>query len=123
MGNRQDNFLLISGKCKDLELLTNQTALARTLNNLPSLIGMRALREPIISEAPNNPGLEGYVPIDTSNITISTYTQEQKVVACIHSCREFEWEIALNYLKKEYSLTDPRFLFFDESHLRGENGK
>src|SRR3989338_8060746 len=83
-----DFFLIYVGLGSENRFLT-KPLLKKILRRLPPMMGMTAIRAPLVSEAKNNPGLEGYIPIDTSNITISTYTTgKPRVVACIHSCRE-----------------------------------
>jgi len=116
-----DKFLLIKGVCVDEKLLTDKILLSEILRNLPSVINMNPIREPIISQAKNNPGLEGYVPIDESNITISTYTNDVKFVACVHSCKDFDSQKILDYLKKKFQCKDIRFLSCHESDFRGVN--
>src|SRR4051812_27461657 len=91
-----DIFLLISGLTKNSDLLTNEAHLLAVLSQMPGLIGMNALCEPFIIVASNNPGLEGYVPIDMSNITISTYTENPRVLVCVHSCQTFNTEVVLD---------------------------
>lgn len=108
--DKGDQFLLCTGFCLNTKILTDKSFLKSIFKNLPQIIGMNAIREPIISEAKNNPGLEGYVPVDTSNITISTYANNPRFVACVHSCNEFDYEKVLAYLKKKYDCSDMKFL-------------
>ena len=113
-----DMFLLISGNTLRHEKLTDQKFLYKVLKNLPLLIGMNTIRKPLVSVANNNPGLEGYVPIDESNITISTYTNAPRIVACIHSCNEFDAQKVVNYLKKEFVCSEIKFLIIRESDFK-----
>lgn len=113
--NNNDSFLLLSGFCPDTRLLTNQKLLYNILGMLPELIDMKSIRKPIISIAEGNPGLEGYIPIDTSNITISTYTKNPRIVACVYSCKEFNHEKVLDYLKEKYNCSNMKFLYCHES--------
>ena len=70
--------------------------------------------------ANNNPGLEGYVPIDQSNITISTYTNRPIFVASIHSCSQFDYKAILAYLKNVYQPKSLRYKYITETDLKGE---
>ena len=116
--NNGDKFLLVEGICLDETLLTDESLLTNTLLNLPPVIDMRPIREPIVSKAKNNPGLEGYVPIDESNITISTYTNNPRLVACIHSCKDFDSERVIDYLKKQYPCLGIKIFSCYESEFR-----
>jgi len=112
---RGDPFLLITGDCSNPKLLTDKVFLSNILKNLPKIIGMNAIRKPIISKAKNAPGLEGYVPIDVSNITISTYIDNPRFVACIHSCKDFDCNKVLDYFKKKFNSKNIKFLHLHES--------
>ncbi len=112
--SKGDSFLLVTGTCEDVEMLVNEEYLFSILKELPQKIGMKALLEPKITIARNNPGLEGYIPIDTSNITISTYTNH-RIVACIHSCNDFKYSDILNFLKEKYGCSEMKYLYFRES--------
>ncbi len=120
VSDKGDKFLLVKGVCLDEALLTNESLLADALRNLPSVINMNPIREPIISRAKNNPGLEGYVPIDESNITISTYTNDPRFVACIHSCKDFDSQKVIEYIKKQYQCKKIEYLSCHESDFRGK---
>lgn len=113
--NAKDSFLLCTGFCVDKKILTDKIFLSDILKSLPKIIGMNMIRKPLISEAKNAPGLEGYVPIDVSNITISTYIDNPKFVACIHSCKEFDYKSVIDYLKNKFRCRDMKFLYFHES--------
>ena len=115
--SKGDQFLLCTGFCPDSRLLTDKSLLKSVLKNLPQIIGMNAIREPIVSEAKNNPGLEGYVPIDASNITISTYTNNPRIVASVHSCNEFDYKKVIDYLKEKYDCS-VKFLSLRESEFK-----
>jgi S-adenosylmethionine/arginine decarboxylase-like enzyme len=113
-----DFFLLLVGKSLDINLLEDEELLSEILRLLPIEINMKPIREPIISGAIGNPGLEGYVPIDTSNITISTYTETKRLVVCIHSCKEFDYMKVISIFRKKYQLQDLHFLKLDESKFQ-----
>lgn len=116
--DKGDSFLLVTGTCEDVEMLVNEEYLFSILKELPQKIGMKALLEPKITIAKNNPGLEGYIPIDMSNITISTYTNNHRIVACIHSCKDFKYDDILNYLKENFRCSKMNYLFCQESDFR-----
>ena len=113
-----DVFLLVSGCVRARGRLTDASDLRAILRELPPLVGMRALHEPVVHVATNNPGLEGYVPIDLSNITVSTYTNPPRVVACIHSCQGFEVEAALDFIKNAFACDVIRSAIVREGDLK-----
>lgn len=113
-----DVFLLASGFTEDSKLLRDEAHLRAVLCRMPGLIGMNFLRDPLITIASNNPGLEGYVPIDLSNITISTYTDNPRVVLCVHSCQHFNAEVVLNFVRESFRCKEIRSLFAAEVEFR-----
>lgn len=120
MKYNNDIFLLITGYYKDVNLSTNQELLYNVLKKLPGKIGMNAIIKPVISEAGNTSGLEGYVsgyvPVDISNITISTYPN--RIVACVHSCKDFNPKKVLDFLKESYGCYDTKSLCCHESDFK-----
>jgi len=119
--NPGDAFLLITGEVESIKLLTDKQLLRETLQSLPNIIHMNTITEPIISEAANNPGLEGYIAIDESNITISTYTDTPRFVACIHSCNDFNYTKVTTFLKKQFQCKKINLLYVHESDFKNEN--
>jgi len=103
-----DRFLLASGRTLAKARLSDAKLLRLALSKMAGLIGMKPLRQPVVTRAYGNPGLEGYVPIDASNITISTYTREPRVVLCVHSCRSFDIAELLEYLRECFECVEIR---------------
>jgi S-adenosylmethionine/arginine decarboxylase-like enzyme len=103
MNDEGDFFLLASGRTQAEEKLVDESHLRNVLRKIPSLIEMSAIFEPVVHVATNNPGLEGYVPIDLSNITVSTYTDPPRVVVCVHSCQQFATQPVLDYIKQAFA--------------------
>ncbi len=115
-----DAFLLVTGDSPNLDLLIDTTLLSNVLKTLPTAVNMHALIEPIITEAYANPGLEGYVAIDASKITISTYTINPRFVADVHSCNDFDYHSVLAYLKRKFCSRNIAFLYCHESDFKSE---
>ncbi len=115
--NHGDVFLLVRGSGVELSKLVDKQFLYRVLEGLPNAIGMQPIQPPLVLEAHNNPGLEGYVPIDASNITISTYTQQPRFVAAIHSCREFPADAMLAHLQEIFGATEITYRYILESEF------
>lgn len=112
-----DVFLLLAGVVDSPDTILDEGLLLELLATLPAEIGMNALSEPIIAVARGNPGLEGYVPIDMSNITVSTYDNNNRVVACIHSCREFDFTKALSIFRQFYQCSKIQYRLVLETDL------
>ena len=70
----EDAVLIAVGHSNGANRLNSRWLLRKVLREVVNTIDMRIIKGPIVSEAENNPGLEGYAAIDKSNITISTYT-------------------------------------------------
>ena len=105
-----DVFLLGCGETDRHDLLTDEAHLSSVLRRLVEAIAMRAINEPIVTKAESNPGLEGYIPIDLSNITISTYLNPSRVVFCIHSCTRFETRTVIELIAQAYETEQIRSL-------------
>jgi hypothetical protein len=116
-----ETFLLFIGVCEDAGLLMDQGLLGAVLMRLPELVGMQIIREPVVGIARGNPGLEGYVPIDTSNITLSTYTCGNRIVGCIHSCRRFDIDPILTYIRNQYVCTRLAYKLVSENEMAGDS--
>ena len=110
-----DLFLLLTARCSDESLLTDENSLIALLGTLVDAIDMKPLQTPYVCAAVNNPGLEAYVPIDASNITISTYTIHPRMVICIHSCRRFSSVAVISVLTEIYGCYEIKHCLCRES--------
>jgi S-adenosylmethionine/arginine decarboxylase-like enzyme len=73
----------------------------RILSELPGLIGMKILAGPYIVEGvPENPGWTGFVIIDKSHISIHTFYEGNRISIDIFSCKTFDEEVVIRYLKE-----------------------
>lgn len=78
------------------------------LLNLPGIIGMRRLTQPYVmyydgGEAKDDYGVTGIVIIATSHISIHTYPHDKTFFLDIFSCKEFDKEKALAFVRKTFS--------------------
>jgi S-adenosylmethionine/arginine decarboxylase-like enzyme len=110
-----DCFLLATGYLPDANSLVDKDFLYRVLEELPKKIQMNTIQKPTVLEATNNPGLEGYVPIDESNITISTYTNHPRFVACVHSCSDFNYQDVLKFLMESFQTNKITYSYLHEA--------
>ncbi len=86
------------------EVLNDVEGLKKFLNDLPPLIDMHALTQPmVIAGVPENPGITGFVIIDYSHISAHTFTNNGEALVDIFSCKPYEQETAvkatLDYFK------------------------
>ena len=73
----------------------------RILSELPALIGMKVLAGPYVVEGfPENPGWTGFVIIDKSHISIHTFNEGNGVSVDVFSCKTFDEEVVVRYLKE-----------------------
>ena len=79
----------------------------RILMELPSLIGMSILSGPYVVEGvPENPGWTGFVIIDKSHISVHTFTETNTVSIDVYSCKSFDAEKVVAYLKDVISFRE-----------------
>ncbi len=77
------------------------------LLNLPKIIGMQRLTMPYVlsydgADKPNDYGVTGVVIIATSHISIHTYPHDRTFFLDIFSCKGFDQEKALAYIRKTF---------------------
>ena len=73
----------------------------RILLGLPPRINMHILLGPfVVRGEPENPGWTGFVIIDKSHIAIHTFQETNSVAVDIFSCKPFDSETVLEYLKE-----------------------
>ena len=76
------------------------------LRELPSRIDMNILAGPYVVEGvPHNPGWTGFVIIDKSHISIHTFDEGNLVSIDVFSCKPFDAEQALSYIRSQICLT------------------
>jgi S-adenosylmethionine decarboxylase len=82
----------------------DRSTVERVLRELPRLIGMNILLGPYVVEGvPENPGWTGFVIIDKSHISVHTFTETDTVSIDVYSCKPFNSEKAVAYLKDAIS--------------------
>ena len=76
--------------------LDDEQGLDKFLRELPGIIGMKVLKEPVIVKGiPENPGVTGFVIIDFSHISCHTFTKFHKANVDIFSCKEYSQDVAV----------------------------
>jgi S-adenosylmethionine decarboxylase len=75
--------------------------LTEILSGLPSEIDMKILAGPmVVRGAEENPGWTGFVIIDKSHIAIHAFDEGSRVSIDVFSCKPFEGERALRYIRE-----------------------
>ncbi len=103
--NTKRYHIIIDVSGVDNKILNDQEGLKNFLNELPGLIDMHTLTEPLVVQGiPENPGLSGFVIIDYSHISIHTFTGNSEALVDIFSCKPYEQETAVNATLKYFQV-------------------
>jgi len=90
-----------------IELITkreiNETLVKDFLNQIVKELELRTSGNPIIYKSgegkPQNQGVEGFVPLIDSGITINAWAESGLISIFLHTCKEFSEEKALKFIK------------------------
>ena len=112
----------------DEKTLSDPEKIYELLEKLPEIIGMRKIDVPRVYKIPPNPrtfdkgGITGYVPIQESHIAIHTFRGERFVSLDIFSCRQFDPNTVLDYIKKVFkpNKIDSRLIMRGERFTKNE---
>lgn len=105
----------------DYDSLNSIDTTVKVLNKLVEIAGMHKLMEPyVVNASPNTAvggkdpgGNSGFVIIQESHISIHTFAKRGFVTIDIYSCKEFETQEIIKYLKEEYNPKDVDLLKLD----------
>ena len=104
------NHLIIDAVNVAPELIYNKKLIKQILKELPLKINMHTLTRPkVIKATPkvwDTGGLTGFIILNESNISIHTYPNEGKFYLDIFSCKEFDINTAVDYLKDKLKFTN-----------------
>src|SRR5690348_6033564 len=89
------------------EALDSRDLVEKILNELPEVIGMKKLIDPVVLFAEGNDkrdpgGWTGFVVIQESHISIHTFVKRGFVTADVYTCKDFDPQIAIDYLKNVF---------------------
>jgi S-adenosylmethionine decarboxylase len=92
-------------------VLSDANTLYRILDELPARIHMTKMTLPYIVFTPGNNekdpgGWSGFVIIQESHISLHTFARRRFVTIDVYSCKDFDTEAAIAYLKKEFRSDD-----------------
>lgn len=104
--------LTIDGYGGSVEKLNDSALLLKCLNELPEMIDMKKLAEPVVYKAEGgNPkdsgGYSGFVVIETSHISCHTFPFRRFVSIDVYTCQnEINKEFVEKYFKDAFELQD-----------------
>ncbi len=104
--------ITIDGYGGDEKLLNDKQVVFNCLNDLPGLLGMNKLSEPVIYFAEGNDskdpgGWTGVVTIQESHISIHTFPKRGFVSADVYTCQNgMDTDFILDFFKKQFDLED-----------------
>ena len=90
--------------------LSNTGDLTDFLSTFPSIIDMNVISEPQVKEYRGAKiedwGLSGFVLIAESHISVHTFPEKQFVNVDIFSCKQFDVEVSLEIVKKQFRINE-----------------
>ncbi|HKS70976.1 MAG TPA: adenosylmethionine decarboxylase [Ktedonobacterales bacterium] len=102
--------LIIDGSRCDTKKLADRTLVEQVLNDYPAAIGMTKIGGPYMFEYqapdPAYSGVSGIVVIAESHIAIHTFPELDYFTMDIFSCKNFDHELAIEYIKKAFDVRE-----------------
>lgn len=104
--NRRFHIILDAFNCK-LEALEDKAKVEEVIREIARLCGMTIAHGPVVIEGVlENPGVTGFAIIDFSHISIHTFTSDLEVCIDIFSCKPFDTDGLIDYVKLQFGLED-----------------
>ncbi|MBP6855015.1 MAG: adenosylmethionine decarboxylase [Candidatus Pacebacteria bacterium] len=110
--NHFGEHVTLDGYGGDEELLNSKDVVLSCLKNLPTLLDMHILAEPVVYFAKGNDdkdpgGWSGFVVIEESHISIHTFPKRGFVSIDVYTCKNgMDQKYIEDYFIKEFKLTD-----------------
>ena len=99
---------LIDGIGINPKILDDERFIKSILTELPKIVDMHTLaRAKVIRATPkewDTGGITGFIILSESNISIHTYPEEGKFYLDLFSCKEFDVEKEVSYLKDKFGM-------------------
>jgi S-adenosylmethionine decarboxylase len=97
-----------------VEVLEDANLVYHILDDLPEAIGMHKLIKPYVVFTDGNDkkdpgGWSGFVIIQESHISLHTFIKRRFVTVDVYSCREFDVDKAIAYLKEKFKTDDVEY--------------
>lgn len=100
------NHLIMDCFNCDSDILANKKEISKILAELPEIIDMRKISRPLVlyhkAKRKSESGITGTIILAESNITIHTYPGKKFVSIDVYSCKEFNIDSTLQYLRKKF---------------------
>ncbi len=102
----------VDGYGGEEKLLNDEKIVTSCLNDLPGLLGMKKLSNPVVYFAKGNDtkdpgGWTGIVVIEESHISIHTFPKRGFVSADVYTCKNgMDGEYIIQYFKEKFNLKD-----------------
>ncbi|HLD89261.1 MAG TPA: S-adenosylmethionine decarboxylase [Candidatus Nanoarchaeia archaeon] len=110
LGDEGGVHLIINAKKCNLRKLNDMQFIYNLLDTLPGKIGMNKLTLPyLVRGADYDPGITGFLIIETSHVSIHTFTDKNFAAMDVYSCTHFDAGKLAILLKKELESKDFRF--------------
>ena len=86
--------------------INSKEEIKNILYELADLIKMRILLKPQVIEGTVRPGITGIVIVEESHIAIHTFTITNSINIDVFSCKEFDPDKVIDYLKNKLEMED-----------------
>ncbi len=102
--------ITIDGYGGDESLLNSKDVVLTCLNELPTMLGMRKLADPVVYYTKGNNhkdpgGWTGILVIEESHISVHTFPKRGFVSADVYTCRNgMETQVILDFFEKAFNL-------------------
>ena len=100
--------VIIDGYRGDPQLLANEELVKQLLEDYPNHLSMNKIAPPAVyryaGPKPQDWGVSGYVLIAESHISFHTFPARECIWADIFSCKDFDAEKAVEFLKSAFQL-------------------
>lgn len=95
--------LILDLKFFDKKLMEDKEFIRQLINTCVEKINMNKLIEPIVLEgAPYNAGVTAFVIIETSHISIHTFSDRNKIAFDLYSCQDYDDRVVRDYLVNSF---------------------
>lgn len=103
--------LMVDAYNCDEKALSDLNTLYSFLDSLPGMLDMKAMIKPILAFTPGNDhhdpgGWSGFTIIQESHISVHTFIKRRFVTIDAYSCKTFDMEKAINYIKEIFKTDD-----------------
>jgi len=97
------------------ELTFNKEIFKQFLDELPKKVDMITLNDPfIVKGASTNPGLTGFIIIDTSHISFHSFANKNRINFDIYSCKEFNTDTVIQYAQKVFNISKENMIIKED---------